>query len=117
MCPEDTVEVNTLLLNSGSAVRHITDLTIPAHNHGSRPLAFTRRAASRYLPITPGALGSGGNWRHNWQWTIYRGTPHPVTNHETLIVDAPDGTQLDFTKPDLAQPYMTSRSSIHERIC
>lgn len=115
-CPEDTVDVNTVLLNSGNAVRHVTDLTIPAHNYGGSPIKFTRRAASRYLPVTPGSLGSGGNWRHNWQWTIYRGVPHPVTQHETLVVDAPDGTQLDFTKPDLSQPYMTSRSSIHERI-
>jgi RHS repeat-associated protein len=116
-CPEDTVEVNTLLLKNASAVRHITDLTIPAYNHGGRPLTFVRRASSRYHADTPVVLGSGGNWRHNWQWNIYRGaTPHPVTQHETLIVSAPDGTQLDFTKPDLNQPYMTSRSSIHERI-
>ena len=64
---------NQFLLAGGSAYRDIADLSIPAHNHGGEPLSFTRRSVTRYFNVeasspagSPGSMGSGGNWRHNW---------------------------------------------------
>ena len=115
-CPPNGSSPNPFRIDSGNAVRHITDLRIPAFNHGGAPLDFTRRSATRYNAGVGGSLGSGGSWLHNWQWVIHRGVPHQVTGHETLTIYYPSGEVRDFTKGSPSQPFMTSMSSVKERI-
>lgn len=83
---------------------------------GYRGLAFTRTATTRYSVGAPTELGGGGSWKHNWQYTVFRGAPNAV-GEETVIVIFPNGIRGEYAKASSTATFMTEyRPSSHERM-
>lgn len=100
---------------TGGTHRTITDLKLFG-GIGDEKLAFTRTSTSRYLGGIPTPLGSGGSWRHSYYWNIYPNGTDPTSGNEIIHVDYPAGNQNDFYKKSAIDLYLTSNSSIQDRI-
>ncbi|MEY2482740.1 MAG: hypothetical protein QOK24_1268, partial [Verrucomicrobiota bacterium] len=75
---------------TGNVTRRVTDLVVSGAV-GSYPLAFTRTSNSRFQSEDQYQFGSGGTWRHNFNWTLSSypalGTDYP----HWYWVSFPDG--------------------------
>ena len=83
---------------TGNASFAVTDVALAA---GASPLAFTRFWTSRYnVGVESTELGQGGNWRHNFQWSVDTFTAYGrnalVEMPRDYTVNYPDGRRVRF---------------------
>ncbi len=100
---------------TGGVHRSITDLKLFG-GIGDEKLSFVRTSISRYIGGIPMPFGSGGSWRHNYYWNIYPNGTDATTGNEIIHVDYPTGNENDFYKKSSSDLYLTTNSSIQERI-
>jgi RHS repeat-associated protein len=84
---------------TGNTRRTITDLTV-AGTVGSYPLAFGRTATSRFdttaNPPIATYFGTGGCWRHSYQWSIDDVVGCGRNCKPSYFVNYPDGRRVKF---------------------
>ncbi len=103
-----------------NATRSITDLVVPGAV-GMYPLTFTRILNSRYVAGLTGELGSGGNWRHSYQWSIDSSETLDSYGFPTSYwVNYPDGRRVQFgpapsPSPSPVDPYFRGPRGVSDR--
>lgn len=99
---------------TGNAVRSSTDLVV-AGSVGSYPLAFTRRANSRYAQSS--GLGEGGGWQHSYAWSVdgsETNTSGPSFPPAVYPVSFPDGRVVNFAF-SASDAYFRGPPGVRER--
>ncbi|NJK93366.1 MAG: RHS repeat protein [Blastochloris sp.] len=115
-CPPDTSGgANPFNVYTGNVTRESLDLQVWG-SVGEQPLQWLRQSNSRFSTSSDRIFGQGGNWRHNFQWSVADAGGTASNGTRQIQINHPLGGQYVFREQGLGSNLWLPAANVSQRV-